>query len=102
MMKSIYDNKYTKDEERQVLMSQSTQCQKFNSNFNKAQGVRPCGRVRVSTFAIYFTSDSAFGAWKDVWRGRDDKRVPPPEYSYCHIVRGTGAEDKKRGRSIAG
>ena len=49
MIKSIYDNKYTKDEERQVLTSQSTQCQKFNSNFNKAQGVRPCGRVRVRT-----------------------------------------------------
>jgi hypothetical protein len=48
LIKAVYDNKYVKEEERQILVTQSKQCQKFNSNFNKAQGVRPCGRVRVS------------------------------------------------------
>lgn len=67
MIKSIYDNKYTKDEERQVLLSQSTQSQKFNSNFNKAQGVRPCGLVRVRTSLFMYSIDCAAGSWKDVW-----------------------------------
>jgi len=35
MVKAIYDNKYTKEGERQILENRNI-AQKFNSNFNKA------------------------------------------------------------------
>lgn len=45
--KYIYDNKYTKDEERQVLEKSFTAVSKFNSNFVKAQGVHPVSSIKV-------------------------------------------------------